>query len=149
MGSSDIKVTQDEAVTIARTQAKTLNLSVPMTDGSYQEIPVTLQDEPLSVTQMVVPREPFTLHPLWYVLFSFDKPVSGTTGAQVGIWADNGQIAYCQLVTHHGEVDPQPTSTEGQTPPTNNGALLTYILIGVAACVIASVLAVLVVKRKK
>lgn len=87
---------------IALESARTLTLRVTQDDGAYKDVPVSLRKEPLTVSLEVGKREPFTQYPLWYVFFAFDKPVGGASGAQVGIWADTGEIAYCQTAGHSG-----------------------------------------------
>jgi hypothetical protein len=114
VGCSDVKISREEAVTVAKVLAGNLSLG-----GVF----ANLCEEPLEVTAEVGTREAFTQYPLWHVLFALDEPLGSYTCAQVGIWADNGGILYCQLVGNTlGDVTGQSQKVVMQAQADNQSA---------------------------
>ena len=83
VGSEIVNITREEAISIAREQANNST-----TD------PLNFGNRPVRADLHMLPREPFTLYPFWFVELPLDYPNSKITGWQVGIWADTGKIEY-------------------------------------------------------
>ncbi|HSV49667.1 MAG TPA: hypothetical protein VLH35_05070, partial [Candidatus Acidoferrales bacterium] len=84
VGNEDVKVTREEAIEIARSDAIESSTN-PLNFTSARTVTANLH--------MVV-REKLTLYPFWFVELPLDYPNSTVNGWQEGIWADTGKIAY-------------------------------------------------------
>ncbi len=96
IGSSQISVTDEQAVMIAKNAAKNYSWTANGTIVSNFEI----VDNPVSVEFYPHTRtESLTLIPYWYVTLYLDKTYAGgVTVIAVGIWADTGQVANIQAL---------------------------------------------------
>ena len=97
IGNTNLDVSKEEAVGIAKNYAKTLTWNI---DGK----PVTgfnVLDEPVSVELAPHPRTGSTgLIPYWYVVLRLDRVYSGGINTlTVGIYADTGQVAHVQMLS--------------------------------------------------
>ena len=110
IGSTNIALSEEQATQVALASAKKVTLNVSQADGSYKEGPVSLIDEPCSISLDAAYREPFTEYPLWQMSFLLVEPVGYTVGVQVAVWADTGKIWYCQSYGFYGTAEnEQPT----------------------------------------
>jgi DNA-binding transcriptional ArsR family regulator len=96
IGSTDLNITKEEAVSIAKNYAKTLTWVI---DGN----PITgfnTQDEPVSVELAPHPRAGSTaIIPYWYVVLRLDRVYSGGINTiAIGIYADTGEVAHVQML---------------------------------------------------
>ena len=92
IGSTQINVSKDQAVLIAKNAAKSYSWTVSGTKVSNFQI----LDNPVSAQFYPKPGDSdiFTLYPYWYVTLYLDKTYpGGVTQIAVGVWADTGQIA--------------------------------------------------------
>lgn len=96
IGSSQISVTSEQAVVIAKNAARNYSWIVNGTTVNNFEI----VDNPVSVEFYPHTRsEHLTLIPYWYVTLYLDKTYpGGVTVITVGIWADTGQVANIQAL---------------------------------------------------
>jgi hypothetical protein len=97
IGSSEISVTEDEAIEIAENYVKTLSWTI---DGKQVSGFKTVS--PPSSVQLVPHARGNSLEliPYWYVELSFDQIYSGGINkVGVGIYADTGQVANVQMLT--------------------------------------------------
>ena len=96
VGSTNLNVTQDEAVTIAKNYAKTLTWTI----DNKQITGFNVQDQPVSVQLAPHPRSGSTgLIPYWYVVLRLDQTYSGGINTlTVGIFADNGEVVNVQMI---------------------------------------------------
>ena len=97
VGSTNLSISQDQAISIAKNYAKTLTWNI---DGK----PVTgftVLDTPVSVELAPHPRTGSTgLIPYWYVVMRLDRVYSGGINTlTVGIYADTGQVANVQMLS--------------------------------------------------
>ena len=97
IGNTNLDVSKEEAVGIAKNYAKTLTWNI---DGK----PVTgfnVLDEPVSVELAPHPRTGSTgLIPYWYVVLRLDRVYPGSINTvTVGIYADTGQVAHVQMLS--------------------------------------------------
>jgi hypothetical protein len=103
-GSSQISVTQEEAIKIAENYVKTLTWTIE----GQQISGFKTTSPPLSV-QLVPHTRGSTLElfPYWYVELSLDQIYAGGINvAAVGIYADTGQVADVQLLSGSIEIQP-------------------------------------------
>jgi DNA-binding transcriptional ArsR family regulator len=92
IGSTQIDVSKEQAVLIAKNAAKSYSWTVSGTKVSNFQI----LDNPVSAQFYPKPGDSdiFTLYPYWYVTLYLDKTYpGGVTQIAVGVWADTGQIA--------------------------------------------------------
>ncbi|MCW4044110.1 MAG: winged helix-turn-helix domain-containing protein [Candidatus Bathyarchaeota archaeon] len=96
IGSTQINISAQEAVGIARNAAKDFTWranGVEVTDFTVLEEPVTVLFHPSL-------REDLSLIPYWHVTLYLDKVYAGGVNRiTVGIWADNGKIAQIKAAT--------------------------------------------------
>ena len=96
VGDTNLAVTQDQAVTIAKNYAKTLTWTI----DSKQVTGFTALD-PVSIQLVPHPRnDSVALIPYWYVVLPLDKTYSGGINeVTVGVFADNGEVADVQMLS--------------------------------------------------
>ncbi len=97
VGSTQIDVSKDQAVLIAKNAAKSYSWTVSGTKvSSFQVL-----DNPVSVQFYPKPGDSdlLTLYPYWYVTLYLDKTYpGGVSQIAVGVWADSGQVASIQAM---------------------------------------------------
>ena len=97
VGSTEVNVSMDEAVEIAKNSARDFSWKVEnvvVTD-------FTILDDPLSVSLLPHGREePLALVPYWYVILKLDKFYLGNVNRiAVGLWADTGEVVNINALT--------------------------------------------------
>jgi DNA-binding transcriptional ArsR family regulator len=91
VGSTQIDVSKEQAVLIAKNAAKSYSWTVSGTKVSSFQI----LDNPVSAQFYPKPGDSdiFTLYPYWYVTLYLDKTYpGGVSQIAVGVWADTGQV---------------------------------------------------------
>lgn len=118
VGSTDINVSKDEAMRIAREYLKTYSWNVSQGNGGLVEVKdFTVLETPVDVSMWMYPRQdPLTVYPHWNVVLYLDKVYAGgVSRIEVGVWADTGEIVYCTPLSYGGTV---PSFTPPPSPPT-------------------------------
>ena len=140
IGSENMQISREEAISIAQEQANRASTS-----------PLNFGNRPIRVDFKLIPREPFTLYPFWFIELPLEYPNSTITGWQVAIWADTGKIEY----SHPTGILGTPPNTEGSSPDTQpksenseNPPLSTY-LIAATVIVVAFVATAAVILKKR
>ncbi len=98
IGTSNLEVTQDEAVNIAKNYVKGLTWDI---DGK-QTSGFNVLAEPVSVQLAPHPRTGSSgLIPYWYIVLRLDKTYGsqGINTVTVGIYADNGEVQHVQMLS--------------------------------------------------
>ncbi len=97
VGSTDLTISQSEAVTMSKNYVSTLTWNFNGT--KYTDFPVL--DTPISVQMVPHPRTGSdALIPYWYVILGLDRVYPGAVNeVTVGIFADNGQIDGVQMLS--------------------------------------------------
>jgi DNA-binding transcriptional ArsR family regulator len=97
VGNTNLAVSQDNAVSIAKNYVKTLTWNI---DGKQVSGFNTL-DQPVSVELLPHPRgSSVALVPYWYIVLRLDRVYSGDINeVTVGIYADTGQVADVQMLS--------------------------------------------------
>jgi hypothetical protein len=120
IGSTDINVSEEEAIRIAREHAE--NYTLKIWTGNWTVMNFTIVDEPLKAEFSMERREPLTLYPFWHIQLYFDKAYGTSNGIEVGIWADTGEVLFCQATGIAGgpptEDSTTPTTEPPEEPPT-------------------------------
>jgi competence protein ComGC len=94
LDSEELLISRDQAVNIALQQ---------LNNASTNK--VELRNQPITAKLFLVAKEPFELHPFWFVDLPLSSPqgtsynqvppgIHALTEWQVGIWADTGEILY-------------------------------------------------------
>jgi hypothetical protein len=167
IGSTDINVSKEEAIRIAREHAE--NYTLKIWTGNWTVMNFTIVDEPLKAEFSMERREPLTLYPFWHIQLYFDKAYGTSNGIEVGIWADTGEVLFCQATGIAGgpptgdsttpttvppEEPPTEPSTEPltETPPADSAGktgLDPTLLIIAVPIVLAIILGATIYKRKR
>ena len=106
IGSTDLNISREEAISIAREQFDNLSLSY------------TVVDEPVGAALYTMCREPLVLYPYWSVSLYFDRVYPGNViGFTFEIWAETGEIINGRLNTLLGGFPPED-SANPTTPNT-------------------------------
>jgi len=137
IGSTDVNVSKEEAISMAMNAAKNYTLTIWMNE--WIEVEFTIVDEPVTAELFMYPRETLTVYPFWRIELYFDKLYYSAYGIQVGIWADTKQITYCESLSYAGG----PPEEENPTTPTTELFPITWIAAAIA--IIAAVGATLLV----
>ena len=97
IGNTNLAITQDRAIQIAKDYAKTLTWTV---DGR-QVTGFTTVDTPVSVELLPHPRpNSVALVPYWYVTLRLDQTYSGGINQiAIGVFADNGEVINVQMLS--------------------------------------------------
>mgnify|MGYP000904285199 CR=1 FL=1 len=97
IGTSNLEITQNEAIAIAKNYVKGLTWSI----GGKQVNGFNVLDEPVSVQLAPHPRTGSSgLIPYWYVVLRLDKTYEeGINTVTVGIYADNGEVQHVQMLS--------------------------------------------------
>jgi hypothetical protein len=98
IGSSEVNVSREEAINLARNAAENYTLRIYLEDG-LTDVEFNLADEPVSAKLFMYPRETLTVYPFWRIELYFDKFYYSAYGIQVGIWADTGEIESCESLS--------------------------------------------------
>jgi len=153
IGSSEVNVSREEAINLARNAAEDYTLRIYLEDG-LTDVEFNLADEPARAELFMYPRETLTVYPFWRIELYFDKYYYSAYGIQVGIWADTGEIESCESLSGLGpiaEEDPTESSTEQTLTSENDGTVSSmnmYIIILATATIIAIGIATLAYKKK-
>ena len=97
IANTNLAISQDNAVSIAKNYAKTLTWNI---DGKQVSGFNTL-DQPVSVQFVPHPRgNSLALAPYWYVKLRLDKVYSGGINeVTVGLYADTGEVVDVQMLS--------------------------------------------------
>ncbi|MGE5187772.1 MAG: winged helix-turn-helix domain-containing protein [Betaproteobacteria bacterium] len=97
VGSTNLSVTQENAIQIANNYAKTLTWNI---DGQ-QVTGFTAVDPPVSVELLPHPRpNSVALVPYWYVTLRLDRTYSGGINQiAIGVFADTGEVVNVQMLS--------------------------------------------------
>ncbi|HTY75743.1 MAG TPA: winged helix-turn-helix domain-containing protein [Candidatus Nanoarchaeia archaeon] len=100
VGSTQVNVSQDQAILIAKNAAKTFSWNANGTQVTNFQI----LDNPISVIFYPHPKTGYlTLYPYWVVTLYLDKAYPGDVNQlSVGIWADTGKV---EAITLGGQVN--------------------------------------------
>lgn len=98
IGSSEVNVSREEAINLARNAAEDYTLRIYLEDG-LTDVEFNLGDEPVKAGLSMYPRETLTVYPFWRIELYFDKHYYSAYGIQVGIWADTGEIESCESLS--------------------------------------------------
>jgi len=96
-GSTEVNISREEAIEIAREYLKNYSWTVNGTEVSD----FTVLNEPISAVFHPTPRdEPLVLVPYWFVTLYLDRAYpGGVTRLGVGLWADTGIVAQVKLLS--------------------------------------------------
>jgi DNA-binding transcriptional ArsR family regulator len=97
VGNTNLAVTQDRAIQIAKDYGKTLTWTI---DGR-QVTGFTAVDAPVSVELLPHPRpNSIALIPYWYVTLRLDRTYAGgISQIAIGVFADNGEVVNVQMLS--------------------------------------------------
>ena len=96
IGSTQVNITQDQAIQIARDAANSFTWEA----NGVKVSNFNVLQEPVSAVFFTIPRSGLTLFPYWYVTLYLDKFYpGGVNSIGVGILADTGQVANIQALS--------------------------------------------------
>jgi len=148
IGSSEVNVSREEAINLARNAAEDYTLRIYLENG-LTDVEFNLVDEPVKAGLSMYPRETLTVYPFWRIELYFDKYYYSAYGVQVGIWADTGEIESCESLSGLGGPISEQDQTELSTEQNDGTAASTNIYIITAAATTALVAAALLIYFRK
>jgi DNA-binding transcriptional ArsR family regulator len=97
VGSTQVNVSKEQAIQIARNAAKDFEWNASGVQVSNFDV----LNEPVSALFFPHPRtEPLTLFPYWYITLYLDREYPGEVSSiTVGVWADTGEVANIQALS--------------------------------------------------
>jgi len=97
VGSTQVNVSQEEAVQIARNAAEDFEWNASGVQVSNFDV----LNEPVSALFFPHPRaEPLTLVPYWYITLYLDREYpGGVSSIVIGVWADTGEVTNIQAMS--------------------------------------------------
>jgi len=93
IGSVDVNISREEAVRIAREEAKTYSTVTLWGIGTFR---FRVKEEP-SIVRLQVGTGNFTSYPYWNVWFAANPEVHSVTGVEVHMQADTGEITHSRI----------------------------------------------------
>src|SRR4030042_747586 len=102
IGRSSLNVSREDAISMAMELAKNYTLRMYV-NGSLVDVPFNITEDPIETHLTMQSREPLTLYPFWHIQLYFDKMYYTANGIEVGIWADTGEVIYCQATGIAGD----------------------------------------------
>jgi hypothetical protein len=144
IGTTDLNVSREEAISIAREQAKYLPWKAGTGNETVEVMNYTVVDEPLGAALYTRCKEPLVLYPYWSVTLYLDKVYPGNViGFTFQVWADTGEIINGRLNTLMGGIPPQTSEppTEPDTIPEFQSWIIPPLLL------VATLAAVIYKKR--
>ena len=93
IGSADVNISREEAISIAREEAKTYTSVTFWGIGTFR---FRVKEEP-STVRLQVGTANFTMYPLWEVWFAADPEVYSVSGVKVTMRADTGEITFSNI----------------------------------------------------
>ena len=148
IGSSEVNVSREEAINLARNAAEDYTLRIYLEDG-LTDVEFNLVDEPVRAGLSMYPRETLTVYPFWRIDLYFDKFYYSAYGIQVGIWADTGEIESCESLSGLGGPISEQDQTESSTEQNDDTASSMNIYIITVAATTALVAAALLIYFRK
>jgi hypothetical protein len=147
-GSSDVKISEQEAIQIAMEHARAYS----WTQGNETISNVNVLDKPVLTSISLQNRGTNnTLYPLWDIHLPLDKMYpGGVTGFHVLLWADTGEVSSITPIGFGGNPNASPSeSTETTAPSTQTGPDygIAVAITLVAATIISA--SCLIYKRKR
>jgi hypothetical protein len=158
IGSADVNIPQQEAIRIAWEEAKNCTTVKIWKGDSYEVFPFHLVEEQRTVQLYVGSTKDLALYPYWKVWFVADPEVYTTTGFEVTIRADTGEITKSRVTSYYGtfpdtETPADTTSSSGNSSEfqlENSANLpLTAIVLAAVVSVIAIIAIVMIVLKKR
>ncbi|MGB9915484.1 MAG: hypothetical protein ACPLIG_07560 [Candidatus Bathyarchaeales archaeon] len=155
LGSSEVKVSKDEAIAIALKRVESFSYTARIDVNTSVEVrDFVVVKEKITAELLTWPKEPLVLYPYWSVKLGLDKVYPAFVDAiHVGIWADTGEVFFCEPIGWGGPVSADDSGAETQ-PTVGNGEaaeeqMLQTSVVVVAAVVVAAVIGVAALKRKR
>jgi DNA-binding transcriptional ArsR family regulator len=98
VGSTQVNISQDQAIQVAKTAAKSFTWNA----SGVQVSDFTVLQDPVSAVFFPHPRtDPLALIPYWFITLYLDKNYpGGVNSISVGVWADTGQVANIQALSN-------------------------------------------------
>ncbi len=98
VGSTEVNVSSEQAVTIAKNNVKDFTWTV----GDAEVTGFVVLDKPVSVQLVPHPMEKtLTLKPYWFVILELDKVYpGGVNRIGIGLWADTGEVNYIRTYSN-------------------------------------------------
>jgi hypothetical protein len=99
VGSTQVAISRNEAVEIARTAADDFEWNA----SGVQVSNFNVLSEPVSALFFPHPRtDPLILEPYWYITLYLDREYpGGVSSITVGVWADTGEVANIEALSSH------------------------------------------------
>jgi hypothetical protein len=163
IGSADVNIPQEEAISIAWKEAENCTTVKIWKGYSYEVFPFHLVKEQRTVQLYVGSTKDFALYPYWKIWFVADPEVYSTTGFEVTIRADTGEITKSRVTSYYGTLPDTETPTDATSDPQNqpensfesqvensaNPPLVVIVLAAVASLVTIIAISTSIVALKK
>lgn len=164
VGTTSVKISEEEAINVAREQAENYKLEVYKDEENHLEIDFNLSDKHVNVELLTLTRDSSLLYPFWDIVVYFDRVYNTYYAIQVGIWADTGEVVYCNALSGLGgtlldnstvqtinattsELETSP-SASAPAPQSNTSSIGTTIITIASTIVIAIAIATVAIKKK-
>ncbi len=132
IGSSEVKISEQEAIQIAIEQVKAFS----WVQGNETVSNVTVLNNPVIANLTLQNRGNATLYPYWDIWLPLDKMYpGGVTAFHVSIWADTGEIAFITPIGSNNDPTDQVGTTQ-QQPTADYNFVLVLTLIAATAIIV-------------
>ena len=120
IGNTSVKLTREEAITIALKRVESYSYKVGYADGTIGEVNTQVSNIDLNSTKAelyMYKKESSTLYPAWRIQFDFNTwGPANTYGILVQIDAATGEVFYCQNLGVGGPPQTGPTDFSTMEP---------------------------------
>ena len=144
IGTAELKISQDQAIEIAKEHVK--DFSYGLGNLTVTNLNIVEEEATAEVSMQSRNNE---LFPLWQIYLPLDKLYPGNTFAvQVALWADNGEVISIKETSALGDLSTETpnASTSSNVTSEQNNVVLTLIL---AVIVLALITTTIVLKKRK
>jgi len=152
VGSTDVKVSREEAVQIAMDYVEDFSWKASADNGTTIEVTdFEVVEEPLPVELVTTRgREPLTLHPCWQIELYLDDVYPGLVNRiSLAIWADTGEVNSCVPLSFGGGVSQLDQTAEHSPQPAYSTIPPLEIVILIATATMITIALVTVVIKKQ
>ena len=147
IGNTDVNISEEQAINIAMDHIESYSYAVP---GGVEISDFNVAED-RTVAELTTSPRASTLYPFWTVMLYLNQTYPGSVyGLLVGIWADSGEVSFCNNQAAGGllpNADLNPESTQLEENP--NQPTIAYMSVATAATIIAIAIVTVAIKKRR
>lgn len=147
IGNTDVNISKEQAINIAMKHIESYSYAMP-SGAEISDFKVT---EDCTVAELTVSPRESTLYPFWTVMLHLNQTYPGSVyGLLVGIWADSGEVSFCNNQAAGGLLSNDDLNSESaQLEENSNQPTIVYMSVATVVSIIAIAIAIVATKRRR